>query len=87
MSDPLLDVTEAAQRLRLSASLLNKLRMRPGAGPVYAKLGRSVRYRESDLDAWVAAQRVAPAQPVQDVHAFAAGESRDSPEAEPAAAG
>ncbi|MEM1346037.1 MAG: helix-turn-helix domain-containing protein [Pseudomonadota bacterium] len=31
-----------------------------GDGPPYIKLGRSVRYRPSDLDAWIAAQRVDP---------------------------
>jgi predicted DNA-binding transcriptional regulator AlpA len=36
----------------LSVSWLAKARMR-GDGPSYVKLGRSVRYRESDLLQWL----------------------------------
>ena len=39
---------EAAAALRVSQSFLAKARMR-GDGPPYTKIGRSVRYRDSDL--------------------------------------
>lgn len=47
---------EAADFLGVSVSWLNKSRMR-GAGPVYLKMGGSVRYALPDLEAWLAAQR------------------------------
>jgi len=47
-----LKVREAATRLGLSASTLNKWRTQ-GRGPRYVKLGRSVFYRPADLDAWL----------------------------------
>jgi hypothetical protein len=31
-----------------------------GKGPAYVKIGRHVRYRRADLDAFIAAQRVDP---------------------------
>ena len=50
----LLSVAEAARRLSLSQSYLNKLRS-AGGGPVFVKFGpRRVAYRTADLDAWVA---------------------------------
>jgi excisionase family DNA binding protein len=51
-SKTLLTVDEAARRLSLSASYLNKLRCF-GGGPVFIRLGKAVRYRPSDLDAWI----------------------------------
>ena len=51
-----LTTSEAAEYIGKSASWLNKTRMN-GSGPVYLKLGGSVRYSPSDLDAWIAAQR------------------------------
>ena len=48
----LLTVTEAAQRLDLSVSLLNKKRL-TGGGPVFVKLGRFVRYSPQDLSQWL----------------------------------
>lgn len=44
-------VREAAAYIGLSKSMLDKLRMDDG-GPVYSKLGRTVVYRRSDLEAW-----------------------------------
>lgn len=41
----------AARRLGLSRSYLEKLRADDG-GPRYLKIGRAVRYRPADLDAW-----------------------------------
>lgn len=52
----LLTVEEAAERLKLSASALNKWRVL-GVGPAFVKLGRRVRYRVADLDDWVAGAR------------------------------
>ena len=49
--DPLLTPNDAARLLALSRSWLAKLRM-TGDGPAYVKLGRQVRYRLSDLQAW-----------------------------------
>lgn len=52
----LLTVAEAAKRLKLSESHLHKLRVR-GGSPTFVRLGRAVRYRAEDLDAWVNARR------------------------------
>lgn len=49
------DTRDAAAYVRCSMSFLEKLRCF-GGGPVYVKLGRSVRYRTADLDNWVASQ-------------------------------
>jgi predicted DNA-binding transcriptional regulator AlpA len=46
---------EAAAILGLSASTLEKLRLR-GNGPKYAKLGRACAYSPQDLEAWAAAR-------------------------------
>jgi excisionase family DNA binding protein len=55
--DRTLTVRSAAHYLGLSASTLNKLRC-TGAGPVYFKLGRAVRYAPQDLDDWLTARRI-----------------------------
>jgi predicted DNA-binding transcriptional regulator AlpA len=53
----LLTQREAALALRLSVRTLERLRV-SGLGPVFVKCGcRSVRYRQTDLDQWIA-QRV-----------------------------
>ena len=51
-----LTTDEAAARLKVSPSYLAKLRCSRSDGPRFAKLGRSVRYCTSDLDAWAEAQ-------------------------------
>jgi excisionase family DNA binding protein len=43
---------EAAAVVGLAPSTLAKLRLN-GTGPSYCKLGRSVRYRRQDLEAWL----------------------------------
>lgn len=53
----LLTQREAADVLRLSERTLERLRVQ-GGGPPYVKANRAVRYRESDLEAWVAARVV-----------------------------
>ncbi|MFC3053301.1 helix-turn-helix transcriptional regulator [Kordiimonas pumila] len=51
----LLTTAQAAQYLRLASSTLNKWRVY-GTGPKFIKLGRAVRYRHTDLDAFLASQ-------------------------------
>lgn len=63
-SSALLTVEQAAEYLAVSCSYLNKLRVR-GDGPAFCKLGRGVRYRLSDLEAWVDAHRVGSTSEVQ----------------------
>lgn len=48
-----LRTADAAKHLGLSASTLNKWRV-DGRGPRFVKLGRSVCYRLTDLDSWLA---------------------------------
>jgi hypothetical protein len=50
----LLDTLGAAKRLGVSPSFLAKARMQ-GVGPRYRKLGRAVRYAQTDLDHWLLA--------------------------------
>jgi len=57
MNSPLLTQVEAARLLRLSERTLERLRLQ-GGGPRYIKANRSVRYRECDLEAWIAAKVV-----------------------------
>ena len=45
---------EAAEYLRSSTSTLAKARMHKH-GPDVVRIGRAVRYRQSDLDAWMSA--------------------------------
>lgn len=54
----LLTQRETAILLRLSERTLERLRLQ-GGGPLYVKAGRAVRYREADLEAWIAARVVA----------------------------
>lgn len=53
-------VPQAADYVGLSKSALDKFRCY-GGGPVYAKLGTAIVYQAADLDAWVAARRIEPA--------------------------
>jgi excisionase family DNA binding protein len=48
----LLNQCEAAKLLRLSERTLERLRV-AGGGPSFVKAGRSVRYRECDLERWI----------------------------------
>ncbi len=57
MPDSFLTTTQAAEYLTIAAATLNKRRS-TGIYPIpYIKLGRSVRYRQADLDAYVEEQR------------------------------
>jgi excisionase family DNA binding protein len=60
----LLTTQEAARYLSLSPRTLERLRL-DGSGPRYCKLRRSVRYRQSDLDAWLASNAVVSTSEVQ----------------------
>ncbi len=53
----MLTVHEAADYLRLSKRTLERLRV-SGLGPKFVKCGRVVRYRQSDIEAWIAARVV-----------------------------
>ena len=53
-----LRVKQAAEYCGLSKSYLDKARCY-GGGPAYMKLGASVIYSTDDLDAWLAASRLA----------------------------
>ncbi|MDR6511480.1 putative DNA-binding transcriptional regulator AlpA [Novosphingobium capsulatum] len=53
----LLDTKAAAQHVGLSPVTMERFRL-TGEGPQYAKLGKSVRYRTCDLDAWVASKLI-----------------------------
>ena len=48
---------EAARYIGMSTAFLRQARMR-AKGPAYFRIGRSIRYRVSDLDRWLAARRV-----------------------------
>lgn len=58
MSNSILNTAEAARRLALASSTLEKMRVY-GTGPSFLKLGRAVRYRPLDLDEWLLGRRVA----------------------------
>jgi excisionase family DNA binding protein len=55
-SDPLYTPPEAAEHLRGKERTLERWR-HTGGGPPFVKVGRAVRYRLSDLEAWLAQQR------------------------------
>ena len=57
MMQTLLTQREAAARLRLSQRSLERYRV-SGSGPTYVKAGRLVRYREQDLEKWIASRVV-----------------------------
>lgn len=48
----ILNTQEAAEYVRLGKPTLERFRI-TGAGPTYCQLGRAVRYRKTDLDAWL----------------------------------
>ena len=54
MTNPLLTPAEASAQLGLTQGALAQLRY-TGGGPLFIKLtAKAVRYRQSDLDAWIA---------------------------------
>lgn len=46
---------EAAERMRIRPNTLEIWRVK-GIGPIYLKVGRAVRYAESDVISWLEAQ-------------------------------
>jgi excisionase family DNA binding protein len=48
----LLNQREAAELLSISERTLERKRVE-GTGPRYVKAGRSVRYRQSDIETWI----------------------------------
>lgn len=54
--DKLLSTVEAADRLGVSASFLNKARV-TGGGPPFVKIGARVAYDQADLAAWLDTQK------------------------------
>jgi predicted DNA-binding transcriptional regulator AlpA len=68
MSNAILTEKEAAIYIGMSRSFLGQDRMngyREGRtpGPVFMKLGRSIRYRKEDLDTWLTQHRVVRSLP------------------------
>lgn len=51
-----LDTRATAEHLNVSPNTLSRWRW-TGDGPAFLKMGRSVRYARSDLDAWVAERK------------------------------
>jgi hypothetical protein len=54
---PLLTQRHAALLLRLSERTLERHRV-AGTGPLFVRAGRAVRYREADLESWIASRVV-----------------------------
>ena len=52
MLDQLYNEKETAKLLSLSVKTLQRYRY-TGGGPIYIKLGKSVRYKESDIEKYV----------------------------------
>ena len=60
MQIELLDDIQAAKVLRVSVGTLRNWRSSRLGGPAFIRVGRLVRYRESDLNAYLDRQRVEP---------------------------
>lgn len=54
---PLLTQRQTALLLRLSERTLERHRV-AGTGPLFVRAGRAVRYREDDLQSWIASRVV-----------------------------
>lgn len=50
---------EAARYIGLSVAWLRQSRMR-GRGPAFVRIGRAIRYRLADLEAYLSAHRIEP---------------------------
>lgn len=54
--EELLTPQEVADRLKVTLRTVNDMRLRPG-GPPFVRVGhKTIRYRESDVARWLAAQ-------------------------------
>lgn len=60
MHTELLDEIETAAELRKSVGTLRNWRCSRLEGPAFIKVGRNVRYRRSDLEAYLQSRRVVP---------------------------
>lgn len=58
LASSIMTVTQAADYLGLAVSTLNKWRCH-GGGPVFIKMGRAVRYRVEDLEAFIQSRIIA----------------------------
>lgn len=56
MTAEYIDTPELARRTNTSPSYWEKRRVSGKAAPPHTRIGRSVRYRWSDVEAWLAAQ-------------------------------
>jgi excisionase family DNA binding protein len=56
MADALLTQQQLADELQVSVRTLERWRQE-GIGPTFIQVGRSPRYRRSDVDAWLEQQR------------------------------
>jgi predicted DNA-binding transcriptional regulator AlpA len=54
---PLVTQRQAAEMLCLSERTLERFRV-SGSGPKFVRMGKSVRYRLSDVEAWIASRVV-----------------------------
>jgi predicted DNA-binding transcriptional regulator AlpA len=54
---PLLTQRQAAEALALSERTLERFRV-SGVGPKFVRMGKSVRYRLSDVEVWIASRTV-----------------------------
>jgi excisionase family DNA binding protein len=66
---------EAAAYLRSSTSTLAKARMKR-QGPSFVRIGRAVRYRQSDLDAWMSASVARQSEKPRNTATADSGEAR-----------
>ena len=66
---------EAAEYLRSSTSTLAKARMKR-QGPDSVRIGRAIRYHQSDLDAWMSASVSRRAESTRDSAPSGSGEAR-----------
>lgn len=64
MSDRWMDTAEAGDYSKHAVSTLEKYRTY-GGGPRFAKVGRKVLYRQSDVDAWLAETMVSSTSELQ----------------------
>jgi len=59
MDNKLLNNSEAAEFLGMSPDTLPRWRW-SGIGPAYLKVGRSIRYRQTDLETFLEGSKVSP---------------------------
>lgn len=56
MQDKLLSTKELSEYLGIAVSTIIEYRMN-NSGPIYVKLGHLVRYKKSDVDAWIESRK------------------------------